>query len=223
MDKMSDSKSSLHLTPNDLNFEAPPPSYDETIITPTSQSPQLSSSSSFIDTYIWPYLNGEPITTLVLVPSNVSSLLPSTDFSSTKSKPQTELDGTFIGFRSEESPILVPLQRPENRLEVWQSPGMLHRLEDHLRRRLSQEGYRLLANESEDAPATPSRIAGSRDVDWKYVERNGLAAGQMRLSARLDEVCLRTENAMGLYETRSGKAIIVTVEVGRKPEAEAWQ
>ncbi|KAL8959048.1 MAG: hypothetical protein Q9183_005711 [Haloplaca sp. 2 TL-2023] len=220
---MSDSKSGLHPTSNNRNSEAPPPSYDESVSSPTGYSPQLSNSSSFIDTYIWPHLNGEPITTLVLVPSNVTGLQPPTDFSSTKSKPAAGLDGTFIGFRAEESPILVPLQGPENRLETWQRPATLHRLEDHLRRRLSQEGYRMSTNETQAMPPTPSRIAGSRDVDWKYVERNGLAAGQMRMNVRMDEVCLRTENAMGLYETRSGKAVIVTVELGHEAEAETWR
>ncbi|KAL8868242.1 MAG: hypothetical protein Q9174_005116 [Haloplaca sp. 1 TL-2023] len=221
---MSDPKSSFQLAPNDPNCEAPPPSYDESIIVSADRKkPQPFNSSSFIDTYIWPRLNGGPITTLVLVPPDVSSLAPPTDFSSPLSKSKTGSYGTFVGFRSEESPILIPLRGSENRLEAWQRPAMLPGLENQLRRRLNQEGHRLLPNETEVVGAAPSRIAGSRDVDWKYVEPNGLTAGQTRLSARMDEVCLRTENAMGLYETRSGKAIIITVELGQESEAGAWR
>ncbi|KAL8867484.1 MAG: hypothetical protein Q9174_005635 [Haloplaca sp. 1 TL-2023] len=212
---MPDSKSPSRLAPNDLESDAPPPSYDESIVSPGIKNSQPFTSSSLIDSLIWPHLNGDPITTLVLVPSDVSSFLPPADFSSTDTKSKTGSHGTLVGFRSEERPILIPLQGQDNRLEAWKRPRMLHGLEHDLRRRLSHEGYQVLPNETKDVSAASNRIAGSRNVDWKYVERNRLTAGQTRLSVRIDEVCLRIENAMGLYETRSGKAVILAVEIGQ--------
>lgn len=60
----------------------------------------------------------------------------------------------------------------------------------------------------------PARIAGSKDVDWSSVERTPLSDGDARASVEVTEVCLRIENEMGLYETRTGRALVVKVEVG---------
>lgn len=41
-----------------------------------------------------------------------------------------------------------------------------------------------------------------------------LGAGQVRVKVGLQDVCLRVVSEMGLYETRTGVAVVVGVEIG---------
>ena len=75
-------------------------------------------------------------------------------------------------------------------------------------------GYSVGQGSPKAKAQTLHRIAGSNDVDWKGVERKGLGEGQARVRVQVQEVCLRLENEMSLYETRTGKAIVVKVEIG---------
>lgn len=45
-------------------------------------------------------------------------------------------------------------------------------------------------------------------------DKGPLHEGEARIHIRMDQICLRVENAMGLYETKSGKALIVKVAIG---------
>jgi hypothetical protein len=38
--------------------------------------------------------------------------------------------------------------------------------------------------------------------------------GEVRVGIRMRDVSLRTENVMGLYETRAGKALVIKVAIG---------
>ncbi|KAL1977277.1 hypothetical protein VTN31DRAFT_136 [Thermomyces dupontii] len=56
---------------------------------------------------------------------------------------------------------------------------------------------------------------GWRDPEEERVSNQGrLAPGVVRVGVRWDEVCLRIENALGLYEDHQGPGICLTVEVG---------
>lgn len=91
---------------------------------------------------------------------------------------------------------------------------MIGELETQLRVRLSDVGYRVIHGSPKAKPQASSRIAGSQNVDWKGVELKSVTEGQARVTAGIKEVCLRIENEMGLYETRTGRAVVVKVELG---------
>lgn len=65
-------------------------------------------------------------------------------------------------------------------------------------------------------------MPGSTHVDWKSVERSPLREGEATVSTEMKEVCLRIENEMGLYETRTGKAVVVRIVVGRAEMDDCW-
>ncbi len=204
---MSASKSSLPLDSH-CAPDAPPPSYGESLSAPRDH---VSRVPKFVDSYILPHLNGDPITTLVLIPSNVSTLIPET---TTFTSPAAFSHESIVGFLSTENPIIIRLQGAENALDFWRRGAVIGELESQLRVRLSDVGYRVI-NGSPTAKAEASiRIAGSRNVDWKGVERKGVMEGEARATAEIKDVCLRIENEMGLYETRTGKAVIARVELG---------
>lgn len=51
-------------------------------------------------------------------------------------------------------------------------------------------------------------------LEWQSVRQAELRGGEARVHVEVKEVCLRVENEMGLYETRSGIAVVVSVELG---------
>ncbi len=79
---------------------------------------------------------------------------------------------------------------------------------------LSFEGHRVVSGPLKATANIPARIAGSNEANWRSIERTPLSDGEARVSAEVTEVCLRVENELGLYETRSGKALVVKVEFG---------
>ncbi|KAL8929000.1 MAG: hypothetical protein Q9208_001443 [Pyrenodesmia sp. 3 TL-2023] len=202
--------------PNQSPPDAPPPSYSESLDAPQSADPIISRVCTLIDSYISPYLYGDPSTTLVIVPSNVAALIPtSTESSPSKKAPSTGFTNeTLVGFPSEDSSIIIRLSGSEHRLEFWQRASVLRELNEQLRRKLSFEGHRVVSSPPKTKAGIPARIAGSKDVDWRSVERAALMDGEARASVKVTDVCLRTENELGLYETRTGKALVVRVEVG---------
>ncbi|KAL1967846.1 hypothetical protein VTN77DRAFT_2535 [Rasamsonia byssochlamydoides] len=58
------------------------------------------------------------------------------------------------------------------------------------------------------------RKLGWRADDENYPKDKVLPKGQVRVRVQWREVCLRVENQLGLYETRKGPGICLTVEVG---------
>lgn len=61
-------------------------------------------------------------------------------------------------------------------------------------------------------PTSPSLDV--RSAEWKSVEQPMLADGEARIATDFKEITLRLENEMGLYETRSGMALVVKTEIG---------
>ncbi len=51
-------------------------------------------------------------------------------------------------------------------------------------------------------------------LEWQSFRQAELPGGEARVHVEVKEVCLRVENEMGLYETRSGIAVVVSVELG---------
>ncbi|KAL8748952.1 MAG: hypothetical protein Q9184_007008 [Pyrenodesmia sp. 2 TL-2023] len=201
--------------PNQSPPDAPPPSYSEGPNAPQSTDPIISHVCTLIDSYISPYLSGNPSTTLVIVPSNVTALIPaSIESSSSKKAPSIGFTNeTLVGFPSEDISFIIRLSGLEHRLEFWQRASVLRELNNQLHRKLSLEGHRVVSGPLKTKAEIPARIAGSRDVNWRSLERAALMEGEARASVEMTEVCLRIENDLGLYETRTGRALVVQVEV----------
>lgn len=94
---------------------------------------------------------------------------------------------------------------------------MIAELENHLCQRLSLVGYSVVQR-SPKAKSSSSVIAGSRDVDWRSIAQKTLKEGEARVAAEVDEICLRIESHMGLYETRNGRSIVIKLEIGTSNE-----
>ncbi|KAL8736861.1 MAG: hypothetical protein Q9181_002252 [Wetmoreana brouardii] len=211
---MSSSKSPPS-TPIRRPLDAPPPPYSESVNTAPSPNPLISRASTLIDSHVLPHLSDSPTTVLVLVPSNVTPLICSSGSLSAKDAASSAFPGEkVVDFNSEENPTVIRLVGAENRLEFWQRAAALRELENQLRGRLSAQGYSLVAYPPKAKSQALNRIAGSKDADWKCVEQEALKDGEARLCVEMSEVCLRIESEMGLYQTRSGKAIVVRVEFG---------
>ncbi|KAL8900386.1 MAG: hypothetical protein Q9207_005725 [Kuettlingeria erythrocarpa] len=213
---MSRSELPAPTTPKGFSADAPPPSYSESVNALPSADPIISRVRTLIDTHISPYRYNNPSINFVIVPSNVTTLIPApTEPSSCKEVLSNGFPNeTLLGFPPEDISIIIRLFGSEHRLEFWQRTSVLRELNEQLRRKLSFEGHRVVSGSLKAKANIPARIAGSKEVNWSSVERTPLSDGEARLSAEVTEVCLRLENELGLYETRSGKALIVKVEFG---------
>ena len=164
--------------------------------------------SSLLTTYITPHLyesalSGLSNTTLILVPSNVSSLHPSG-----KIGPKGPSEA-IVGFPSAENLTMVYLHGQENSLEFWRQLAVMQELGQQIRSHLGNSGYRVIGD-NENSLQGPT----SPQADWRTVPKETLGNGEVSVSIEMSEICLRTENDMGLYETKTGKAVVVKVNVG---------
>lgn len=193
------------------------PSYSESV-----RSPQQSSSpsylpqniaaartaliSSLLTTYITPHLyesalSGLSSTTLILVPSNVFALHPSGKIGS---KDPSE---TIVGFPSAENLRMVRLHGQDNSLEFWRQLAVMQELGQQMRSHLRNSGYRVIQGDK-------TSLQSSLNADWRTAQKETLGNGELSVQVETRDVCLRSENDMGLYETRTGKAVVVKVDVG---------
>ncbi|KAL8800990.1 MAG: hypothetical protein Q9182_004782 [Xanthomendoza sp. 2 TL-2023] len=209
--------SSSNLNPS--VYEAPPPSYSESVNISPTPNPTSARVSTLIDSYILPHLSEFSKTVIVLVPSNVATLFYAPKGPSTNVTPAFAFPGeTFIGSLTGDDPTVIRLSGADNRLGAFQSPTLLRELGDQLRARLREEGHQMVLGLPQANARDTGLIAGSRNTDWRTVHQDALKAGEARVLVELTEVCLRTENEMGLYETRSGRSVVVRVEFGLDEE-----
>lgn len=59
-----------------------------------------------------------------------------------------------------------------------------------------------------------ARRESFRNAQWMPTKKKAVGPGEVDVGVECREVSLRIENEIGLFETRSGKAVIVRVEVG---------
>ncbi|KAL2039646.1 hypothetical protein N7G274_007505 [Stereocaulon virgatum] len=212
------------------------PPYSESISsTPTSPGslPQNLANarttliSSLITTHILPHLHttalsGLSSSTLCLIPSNISSLHPpSSNASKDPSSPPRSFPGeTIVNFPSAENVSLIRLHDPSNTLQFWRQHGVIAELEEHLRSHLRAEGYRVKGDETASAKtngAKAGKFGGNKrpsGAEWKTAVVEKLEQGEVRAAVAVADVCLRVENEMGLFETRTGLGVVVKVDVG---------
>lgn len=209
------------------------PSYSESISSALPNniaSARTALISNLAETHIKPHLHSNALsglsrTTLLVIPSNVSPLQPPQP-SSSSSKGAWDSDSTFpgetiVGFPDDENLTLIRLQGQENSLGFWCQPAVVVELEQQLRSQLQREGHRIVGGNEMASPSSPTlKKSGSvfqrtaSNAEWRTVERKSLRDGEASIEVGVKEICLRMENVMGLYETRTGKALNVRVEVG---------
>ncbi len=166
--------------------------------------------SELIRNHVTPHLHvnalsGVSQSTLIIVPSNVSALIPpvptNIDSKDAQSKPDAFPGEIIVGFPTSENLNIVRLRDEEHTLEFWRQPAVIREVEERLRETLQRDKFDV-------------SVRISSDVQWRHLEERVLARGEARVGAEVREICLRIENPFGLYETRTGKALVVRVEFG---------
>lgn len=59
-----------------------------------------------------------------------------------------------------------------------------------------------------------ARRESLRNVQWMSTKQKKVGPGEVDIGTECREISLRVENEIGLFETRSGLAVIVRVELG---------
>ena len=101
------------------------------------------------------------------------------------------------------------LHGQENGVEFWRQLAVMQELMQQLCAHLQSLGH-LVIEDNEASLQGPH----SPTAEWRTVQKETLGKGEVRVRVEMKEVCLRTENDMGLYETKSGKAVVVKVDFG---------
>lgn len=113
-----------------------------------------------------------------------------------------------MGFPSAENLTMIRLNGQENSLEFWRQLVVMQELGQQIRTHLRDSGHRVIrSNEASHEGRTPN-------ADWRTVQKEILANGEVSVQVETTDICLRIENDMGLYETRTGKTVVVKVDVG---------
>lgn len=206
------------------------PSYSENLsyTCPTSLPQNLASVRiariySLLETHIKPHLLNTTLaglanSTLVLIPSDVPSLTPSLANDSTDGLgQQASFPGEKVaGFPDAGNLTLIRLQGQENSFEFWRQLPVIKELERALQAHLKRENDISDVEESV-LPAVPQsrgwfkkKASGVPQHKTEKVKASG--GSKVKSEVELQDVSLRTENAMGLYETKTGKAIVVKVD-----------
>ena len=148
-----------------------------------------------------------------------------------------------VGLPADAHPHLVRLRDPAHGERFWRQPAAVRELEASLKARLAAAGHRVYAprevvvEAQRPAPVTAppkrkgswfgSRRSSARDeapaAGYRGAEEperrvelreRPLEPGEVNVGVGLKDVAVRAETGIGLYETRSGKAVVVGVEVG---------
>ena len=178
---------------------------------------------SLLETHIKPHLldttlAGLSSSTLVLIPSDVPSLTPSLANDSTDGLgQQASFPGEkIVGFPDVGNLTLIRLQGQENSFEFWRQLPVIKDLEQALQAQLKREND-IIEVEQPVLPAVPESRGWFKkkasSVPQQKTEKVKASGGsKVKSVVELQDVSLRTENAMGLYETKTGKAIVVRVD-----------
>ena len=147
-----------------------------------------------------------------------------------------------IGFPSEDYVKLVRLHGNDFTLQFWSQPKVVEELDSCLKARLQASGHRIADTPAPPVPPpmptsprnepawakrgffgrktseTPSPASPKpnplAEGTWRYVPEEAVLPGHVRTKVGLEDVCLRVVTEMGLYETKTGKAVVVRIEIG---------
>ncbi|MCJ1383325.1 hypothetical protein MMC17_006438 [Xylographa soralifera] len=145
-----------------------------------------------------------------------------------------------IGFREGEYVKLVRLHGDEYNAEFWRQPTVISELNNALQTKLRNAGHKIAAipasqspsetanTQNSSSPTTTKKnyfgwrkreketIAVDRNLPasgWRFEKEEALMNGEVRIKSGLQDVSLRVENEMCLYETKTGKAVVVSFEM----------
>jgi hypothetical protein len=134
-----------------------------------------------------------------------------------------------IGFSSEEEPKVVRLEGQMNRTEFWRPQAVIEELESVLGNVLNASPLlrsptglgrgKVEASVKQPKRTLLSRVmpsmgpelrspSGNPEVGVKLSDTTGVVV----VKARLEEICLRTVNEFGLYDTMSKQCVIIRVD-----------
>ena len=124
-----------------------------------------------------------------------------------------------IGYASDEELKTVRLGGEMDGTEFWRVQAVVEELERVLRGMLNRDG-RAREGDGGFEEVVPKRRVWERFMPGVCAEaksaeglaRQGENAGQVLVKVRLEEVCLRTVNEFGLYETMARQCVIVRVD-----------
>lgn len=209
---------------NKTAFQEPdedPPPYSEDAQNPfvnrgsTHHASKYTHSNAILSTYaeeVFPRLPslrpaGSRSIILVLVPPDVTTLQA---YRGRDAKYISEFgsEEKLIGFPSTVEPILIRLSDPESNIDTWRTPDTLRQMETLVRSDLARGGFQVVERQ-----ATDLNLA-SKSASWSSRTRAALNYGEACVAAGLVTVCLRTENELGLFETRRGLAIVLSIDTG---------
>ncbi|KAI9739091.1 MAG: Lactoylglutathione lyase [Cirrosporium novae-zelandiae] len=125
---------------------------------------------------------------------------------------------------------IIRLSGPENSLGFWQQRAVVQDLQTMLRAQLGVSGERVTNRKvaSQSSPAIKQNKGswwGRKSKRPSYTEQNTadevedveeVQLGEIKVDVALEEMVLRVENEMGLYETQPGKAVAIPVNLPTK-------
>ncbi|MCJ1328737.1 hypothetical protein MMC10_005414 [Thelotrema lepadinum] len=177
-------------------------------------------------------------TTLVLLPSSAEDSQQSLDAKSSSSAPEV------LGFPSTENVSVIRLEGEENTLEFWRQLTVARELESMLKSHLDASGHRVWVprptmrsptaadklsstdakqggqffrrkqSSSRSNVSTSPTGTGYLEASWASPRPEPLSPGEIRVDVQLKDIPMRIVTDMGLYETRTGKGVVVKMEIG---------
>jgi hypothetical protein len=196
---------------------------------------------STIQTQILPHITrrfsaGLATTTIALLPSDTPIPAPRTksesgfDDSSSTYPTEARQKVDIVGFSSDEAPEVVKLEGPMDGSEFWRSEVVVRELERRLGEEVNAGRYVQAASTESMIEEIPQkqvksgffarmagkgpRVAGAKGNLEVYAKRVDDVAGRAAVKVRLEEICLRTVNEFGLYDTLSRQCVVVRVDAG---------
>jgi hypothetical protein len=167
-------------------------------------------------------------TTIAMIPSDVPLPAPEAEKSEFSFDTPNTKNVEVIGFSSDEEPLIVRLEGQKNRIEFWRPQPIIDELERVLQDSLNASGYLKPPSPVQKTPQVPvkparrnlfGRIVDAMSQEEKSPSGNPevgtrpiTAGGQVLVRVRLEEICLRTVNEFGLYDTMSKQCIIIRVD-----------
>ncbi|KAH8727945.1 hypothetical protein GQ44DRAFT_738106 [Phaeosphaeriaceae sp. PMI808] len=179
---------------------------------------------SIIESHVLPIIEtqasfGISTTTIALLPSDIplSPIPEKSEFSFDTAEAKDGVE--VIGFACEEEPKVVRLVGQINQTEFWRILAVIGELERVLREKLNESNS--LAGLRRTGVRQPRRsflsrmISESRASSKKSevsTEQPEGDVGIVVVKARLEEICLRTANEFGLYDTMTKQCVIIKVD-----------
>ncbi|KAL9639219.1 MAG: hypothetical protein Q9164_001067 [Protoblastenia rupestris] len=194
-------------------------SHNRTITSNDKRSTLTAFITSLLDGYIIPNLPFPPslpfTNTLILIPTNHPTLSPAT--ASPTKTPAAFPGERVVSLPSSANATIIRLQESDFSIESLRQNTVLQELNHQLSTHLQHLGYFIKPIIPPAPTATkpnPDISIHSPSAEWNTPSKAVLAKGEVALDINLQNICLRIQNHMALFETRSGIALVIGVEIG---------